>query len=65
MGIITITSISELNLILSRDKNKLSVKCSLVRDITEIVLIAASLSGYRLPCNMVRQLPLIRLCPHR
>ena len=40
MAIVTITSISQLNGILSKDKDKLSVKCSLTSDITEIVLIA-------------------------
>lgn len=40
MGITAITSISQLNEILSKDKDKLSVKCSLTSDITEIVLIA-------------------------
>ena len=65
MGIITITSISQLNGILSEDKDKLSVKRSLIGDMTEIVLIAASLSGYRLPRYVVRQLLLIRLYPYR
>ena len=65
MGIITVTSISQLNAILCKDENKLSVKCSLIGDITEIVLIAASLSGYRLPRYMVRQLLLFRSCPYR
>jgi hypothetical protein len=51
MAIVSITSISQLNGILSKDKEKLSVKCSLTSDITEMVLIAA---GYRLPRYMVR-----------
>jgi hypothetical protein len=61
--ITVITSISQLNGILAKDKEKLSVKCSLIADITNIVLIAASLPGYRLPRYMV-QLPLFRLCTY-
>ena len=64
MSIIPITSIAQLNGILSKDKEKLSVTCSLTSDITEIVLNAASISGYRLPRYMVQELPLIRLCPY-